>query len=145
LIHRSFSVGLLALSLLSHSSAQTTNSSILGSVSDSFGAAIPGSAIVLTNTATGGQRHVDSAANGEYRFFPLSAGVYELAVEKAGFKRRVQSRVVVGIADAVKVDFQLQVGDVATAIEINDRRRSCKRRRRPWAAPSPGPSSPASP
>ena len=58
MIHRSFSVGLLALSLLSQSSAQTTNSSILGSVSDSFGAAIPGSAIVLTNTATGGQRQL---------------------------------------------------------------------------------------
>ncbi|MCC7234673.1 MAG: TonB-dependent receptor [Bryobacterales bacterium] len=109
-----------ALSLIPCAHAQTTNSSILGAVADATGAAIPGAGIVLTNSATRVQRTVESAANGEYRFFPLGAGIYELAVEKNGFKKRIQSRVVVGVAESVKVDFQLQVGDVATAVDVSD-------------------------
>jgi len=120
LIHRPLSICLLALSFVANAAAQTTNSSILGSVTDSLGAAVPGSAVVLTHTATGVQRRIESAGNGEYRFFPLNAGIYEVAVEKAGFKKRIQNRVLVGVAEAVKVDFELQVGDVATAVEVND-------------------------
>ncbi len=111
-------VTVLAQSICAY--AQTTNSSILGAVTDTSGAAIPNAAIVLTNTATGGQRTIESSSNGEYRFFPLNTGTYEIGVEKSGFKKRIQSRVVVGVAESVKVDFQLQVGDVASAVDVSD-------------------------
>ena len=100
--------------------SQTTNSAITGSVTDTTGSSIPGAAIKLVNLATRVERTTESLANGEYRFFPVNAGTYEVAVEKNGFRKHVQSRVIVGVADMVKVDVLLQVGDVATSVEVSD-------------------------
>ena len=99
--------------------AQTTNSSILGSVTDSSRAGIPGATLQLTNTATRVVRSIESSPDGAFRFYPLDAGTYELAVEKNGFRKSVRSRVVVGVADSIKVDFQLEVGDVTTAVTVS--------------------------
>lgn len=101
-------------------SAQTTNSSVIGSVVDRSGASVPGAVLQLTNIATGVERRMESGENGDYRFFPLNAGAYELSVQKDGFSRRVQSRVVVGVAETVKVDFELHVGDIATSVNVSD-------------------------
>jgi hypothetical protein len=119
MVPRSILSSVTALCLSICANAQTTNSSVLGSIMDASGAAVPDAALVLTNTATGVQRDLRSAPNGEYRFFPIGTGTYQLAVEKGGFKKRIQSRIVVGVAESVKVDFQLQVGDVASAVEVS--------------------------
>jgi hypothetical protein len=102
------------------SMSQTTNSSLVGTVTDASGSAVPGATIRLKNADTGLERTAETTATGSYRLFPVNPGDYELRAEKTGFAAKVQSRVVVGVAEAVKVDFELKVGDVSTSVDVSD-------------------------
>lgn len=54
---------------------------------------MPEARIVLTNTATRAERDLQSGQNGDYRFFPLNPGIYEIVVEKQGFQKLKRSRI----------------------------------------------------
>ncbi|MBV9405558.1 MAG: carboxypeptidase regulatory-like domain-containing protein, partial [Acidobacteriaceae bacterium] len=67
--------------------AQTSTGSIVGTVSDASGAAIPGASVTLTNTGTAERRTLTSDSSGNYQFVNLLPGSYKLEVENRGFKR----------------------------------------------------------
>src|ERR1700694_569496 len=74
--------------------AQTTNASIIGDITDPQQAAVVGATVTVQTSPTG-----------SYRVFPLMPGRYEVAATAAGFKRKIQPSVVLDIASTVKVDF----------------------------------------
>jgi len=98
--------------------AQTSNASIVGTVTDPSGAAIPGATITVTNTATGISRTVTTSEVGTYRVYPLNPGTYEVKASTAGFKTKIQPNVVLEVAAVLKVDLQLEVGEVTESIEV---------------------------
>jgi len=98
--------------------AQTSNASIVGTVTDPSGAAIPGATITVTNTATGISREVTTSEVGTYRVYPLNPGTYEVKASTAGFKTKIQPNVVLEVAAVLKLDFQLEVGEVTESIEV---------------------------
>src|SRR5882757_9872165 len=55
---------------------QTTFGTILGSVTDSTGASMPGATVTLTNLGTAEKRTISSDANGNYQFPSLQPGSY---------------------------------------------------------------------
>src|SRR6185312_1466801 len=65
--------------------AQTATGTILGRISDSSGAAVPGVAVVAFNPEKGFTARTVSDDQGIYRFFYLSPATYKLTFEKAGF------------------------------------------------------------
>ena len=65
--------------------AQGVNSSVQGAVTDSSGAAIPGSDVQLINTRTGVVLKTQSDGAGNYVFPAVAPGVYTLQVVKSGF------------------------------------------------------------
>src|SRR5580692_5514985 len=67
--------------------AQSSYGSIVGTVTDSTGASMPGATLDLTNLATSERRTAESDASGNYQFVNLQPGNYKVDVEKAGFKR----------------------------------------------------------
>jgi hypothetical protein len=69
---------------LSH--AQLSTGDILGNVTDTTGAALPGAKILLTNTQTQERHTVFSDQAGEYVFTLLLPGHYSLQVSAAGFR-----------------------------------------------------------
>ena len=67
--------------------AQTISGSILGTVTDATGAAIPGASIQLTASSSGAVRATTSDARGDFSFNALQPDTYVLTVTAKGFSR----------------------------------------------------------
>src|SRR5947208_12220278 len=99
-------------------SAQTTSTSILGTVVDSTGAVITGAKVTALQVRTGVKREEVTTSSGDYNFPLLDVGEYEVSVEVAGFKAETRKNVVLQINQKARVDFALTVGAQTERIEI---------------------------
>ena len=98
--------------------AQTTSTSIVGTVVDASGAVLPGAKVTALNTRTAQKRADTSSSTGDFSFQLLDVGVYDVTVEANGFKTEVRRSVVLQINDKLRVDFALQVGQTTEKVEI---------------------------
>lgn len=112
--------GLLAALLLGSPCAfgQAVTGTLLGTVTDQSGATVPAARVTITEQSTGVSRSTDTTAAGYYAFPDLPPGTYTVSVQLAGFKRAVRQDVQVLLNSTVRVDTQLQAGDVAESIEV---------------------------
>src|SRR2546426_2222256 len=108
----------LLLVLSTHIFAQTSNATLGGTVSDATGALIPGVSITATNTGTGIVTTVVSNDAGAYQFASLQTGTYKISAELPGFRTQSYNDVTLGISQEVRLNFPLQVGSVAQAVEV---------------------------
>src|SRR6266581_9790317 len=99
-------------------SAQAVTGTILGTVRDSSGAAMPGATIILTNAATGLTRTVVTDPNGEYTAPLLPTGTYTVTAEMSGFKKTSLSNVHLSVDQKVRTDFKLELGQMTEAVTI---------------------------
>src|SRR5947209_8618239 len=76
---------------------QTSTGSVLGSVADQTGAAVPGAGITLESVATGQKRTASSDEQGNFEFPLVLPGVYRLTVTKQGFTSVVVDDIVVRV------------------------------------------------
>src|SRR5438552_3502236 len=107
----------LALPLASH--AQDTGY-ISGTVTDKSGAAVVGAEVVITNTAGSLTRTTTTNADGAYVVAGLPGGTYNLVVTAKGFQNYSASKVVLDVAQKIRVDVQLTVGAVTGVVEVTD-------------------------
>jgi len=106
------------LVLCSQAGAQVRFGSVVGTVSDSSGAAMAGAKVQITNLGTNETRTTQSGSAGTYAFPNLNAGVYRVEVEMQGFKRFTQDRVEVQVDVATRVDPVLPVGNVTESVLV---------------------------
>ena len=78
---------LIALAGVTAAVAQVTTGTILGTVSDSSGAAVAGAQITITEVNKGTTQQLTSDESGAYSAPYLIPGTYRVSVEKSGFKR----------------------------------------------------------
>src|SRR5580698_11233896 len=78
-------LALLILSVTATATAQQTNATIVGNVTDSTGAVIAGAKVTATEAATNAVRSTVTDGNGAYTLPSLPVGTYSLSVEIAGF------------------------------------------------------------
>jgi len=112
---------LLLLSLLlaaTFASAQTFRGSILGTVTDTSGAVLPGATVKVKNAGTGLERTTQTTAEGNYTISELPIGTYGVTVSQAGFQTSVTSNVIVDVATERRVDISLKPGQVADTVEV---------------------------
>ena len=102
-------------------SAQAVSGAITGVVSDPAGAVIPGAQVVVANRATGVETSVPTNAVGLYSVSNLISGSYRLVVTATGFKTFEQETIDVRIGAVVRLDVQLEVGDVQETISVTAR------------------------
>ena len=76
----------LSLALPGIISAQTHRASLRGTIYDATGAAIPAVDIKLTSVGTGETRTTTSGDAGEYGISAIAPGLYELEIQKSGFR-----------------------------------------------------------
>jgi len=107
-------VGLLSGSL----AAQAVTGTILGSVTDTSGAVIPGATITLTNAGTGFTRTIVSDSAGEYTAPNLPTGKYKLSAELSGFKTVTLPDVDLGVDQHLRINVKLEIGTVSETITI---------------------------
>jgi hypothetical protein len=99
--------------------AQTTSTSILGTVSDQTGAAVQGARVVAVQVNTGVRSEALTTSTGDFVFPLLDVGEYTVSVEKAGFKTISQSGIRLQINEKVRVDMTLEVGAVSDRVEVS--------------------------
>src|SRR6266404_1242872 len=98
--------------------AQTFRGTILGSVTDSSGAAVPGATVTIKNVDTGLVRTVTTSDDGSYAAPELPIGTYSVSVEKAGFKLGVVTGIKVEVSSERRADVALQLGQSAQTVEV---------------------------
>jgi hypothetical protein len=97
---------------------QTSNGSIIGTVTDSSGASIPGATVTVTSIERGVAIETTTSEIGTYRVYPLDPGNYRVSASTDGFQTQVQPEVVVQLAAIVKLDFGLEIGEVTETVEV---------------------------
>src|SRR5712675_1722815 len=98
--------------------AQTSNTSLVGTIKDPQDRVIPGATLTLTNMANNAVRTQKSNAQGGYSFDLLSPGDYRLEVTSPGFRKQVLGDVHVLIAKTTALDAVLQVGATSEVVEV---------------------------
>ncbi|PYV26193.1 MAG: hypothetical protein DMG24_07660, partial [Acidobacteria bacterium] len=109
---------LSALSLVTALMAQSDRGSIVGTVTDPSGAAIPGAAVQARQGATNFLREASSTETGRFVIAELPPGLYDLTVTKEGFTTYAQTGITVAVGQASTVDVTLKIGQLAQRIEV---------------------------
>ena len=92
--------------------------SATGTVTDASGAAVPDAAVTLKNPATGVTLRFRTGADGSYTFASLPAGLYNITVEKTGFRTAEVTDVNVAVNTATRADMRLDVGQLTEKVQV---------------------------
>ena len=98
--------------------AQATRGSLVGTVTDTSGAQVPGATVTITEVGTNIVTTGVSNENGAYTFPNLKDGLYRVAAELTGFKKVVREGVQVDVNTTIRVDFRLEPGDLAETLTV---------------------------
>jgi hypothetical protein len=98
--------------------SQTTRATLTGTVTDPNGAVVPGAIVNATNIATNISSGTKTNPVGTYTFTALPPGEYTVAVEVPGFKRSLQTGIVLQIAETSRLDIPLEVGAVTEEVSV---------------------------
>lgn len=97
---------------------QAQSGTIVGTVTDPAGAAVPSANITLRNENTGFQRSVVTNTAGAYVAYSVPTGPYTITVEASGFQKLERRGVRLTAADTVTADLRLVLGSVSEKIEV---------------------------
>jgi len=104
--------------LLFPAPARAQEATIVGTVTDPTGAAVPNAAIMVTNTDTGVVSHLTTSASGDYVAADIHIGHYTVRAEATGFKVGEQKDIVLAVGDRIRVDFKLALGTTQQEITV---------------------------
>jgi hypothetical protein len=98
--------------------SQAVTGTIVGSVSDSTGAVVPNAKVTIVETQTNQARTSNTNESGNYTFGSLPQGRYAVTVEQTGFRKATRENVALTINSTVRVDLQLQPGQISEEITV---------------------------
>jgi hypothetical protein len=109
---------LLCLSTALTVLAQSDRGTITGIVSDSTGAVLPKASVSATNVSKGIVSNTVTNEEGNYTIALLPAGVYLVKVELAGFRTYIREGITIQVAQTVRLDITLQIGEISETVEV---------------------------
>src|SRR5262245_3475683 len=98
--------------------AQELRGKITGRVTDSSGAVVPGATVKVTDLARAATSTFTTNEDGLFDAPYLLPGLYQVAVELAGFKKALQDKVEVAINETRTVNIKLDVGAVTETVTV---------------------------
>src|SRR6267154_5665041 len=98
--------------------AQVTGGTILGTVTDATGGAVPKVEISITNTATGLVTTVTTSSEGFYSVPNLLPGTYQVTAKSAGFSTAVVNGITLTVGAQQSVNIALKVGETSQQVEV---------------------------
>jgi len=98
--------------------ARAQEATIVGTVTDPSGAAVPNVHLTVTNTDTGISRQVTTNGDGQYVAPDLNIGHYRVRAEATGFNTREEKGIVLQVGDRTRVDFKFEVGSASETITV---------------------------
>src|SRR5262249_15710731 len=99
---------------------QAIDGSLVGTVVDASGSAVPNVTINLENMATGVKSSAKTNAAGEYRFNNVLIGRYRLTASATGFTSTSLANVAVELNKTSTANLTLPVGSVSTTVEVSE-------------------------
>ena len=109
---------ILALFAVPFSNAQTVTGTILGTVKDSGGGAVPNAVVTAKNLETGISRTATTDGSGGFNIVSVPAGAYDVTVSAQGFKEEISKNQTMTVAAVLRVDMTLQVGTVEQQVVV---------------------------
>ena len=100
--------------------AQTT-ATLVGRVTDPAGATVAGASVTVTNTGTDVPIQMTTGGSGDYAVSNLAPGTYRVNIGAPGFKTNVTAGLPLSVNQTARLDVTLEVGDVASQIEVQGR------------------------
>src|SRR5262245_39110518 len=97
---------------------QVLYGSMVGSVTDSTGAALPGVTVVIEQTETKLRREVVADAAGAYNFTAVPTGTYTVTVSMTGFRTFTRRDVPLSLNSVARVDAKLELGPLAETVTV---------------------------
>src|SRR5215472_1674711 len=98
--------------------AQTATGRIVGTVTDTQGAAIAGAKITVLNTGTNVRSDTVSNADGYYQVLQLPVGTYAVSAEREGFAKVVTEAQPLDINQSLRIDVRLKVGSLSETVRV---------------------------
>jgi hypothetical protein len=98
--------------------AQAATATILGTVTDASGAAVPDAAVQVKNTGTGATQSTTSDAQGRFRLPELVVGNYDIQATKMGFSTVVHNGITLNVGSQTVVDFSLPIGQQTQTVTV---------------------------
>jgi hypothetical protein len=102
----------------SPAAAQAATGTIVGTVTDQTGAALPGVAVTVTNTETSLARNLVTDASGRYAAPNLAPGPYFIKATLQGFETVLRSGVTLTVGREAVVDLTMKVGELKSEVTV---------------------------
>jgi hypothetical protein len=99
---------------------QVTDGTLVGTVTDSTGAAVPNATVTATNRETDVKRTTTTGAAGEYRMNNIPVGRYNVTATAPGMATATTADVNVELNHTAAINLVLQVGTVSTVVEVQE-------------------------
>ena len=103
---------------MSWAAAQTTTSTLAGTIMDETQAVLPGVEITVTNMGTSAARTTISGDSGEYFVADLAPGEYEIEAQLPGFQTAVRSGIQLTVGRSATLNLTLSVGQVSERVVV---------------------------
>ncbi len=98
--------------------AQQATGTILGTVSDSQGAVMPGAKVTVTNTQTGIAHPATTDKDGTFHVLDLPIGIYTVTAEHAGFAKLNTEPQTLQINQNLRFDIKMQIGTSQEVVDV---------------------------
>ena len=100
--------------------AQSDRGTITGTITDAAGGVVANASVEARQVGTGAVYQAGTSATGNYTISQLPAGNYEMTVTLAGFKKFVRQGLAVEVAQTLRIDAQLEVGNTTESITVTE-------------------------
>ena len=111
-------VAILAAFMMFFAAQGFSQATIVGTVTDPSGAAVPNVNITVTSNDTGLTRTLTTSGDGQYVVPDLKIGSYTVQASASGFKLAEQKNVTLAVNDRTRLDFKLQVGSAQEQVTV---------------------------
>jgi hypothetical protein len=98
--------------------AQEFRGALLGRITDSSGAVVPGASVAATHIATNTPVETKTNEQGNYRIPFLLPGEYRVTAEHPGFKRAERAAIRISVATDSTLDITLEVGAPTESVTV---------------------------
>jgi hypothetical protein len=92
---------------------------VIGTVTDITGAAVPGASVELHNPAKGVTYRATTNESGNYTVSNMQPGAYTVTITKPGFQKYLQQNVIVSVSQSTRVDASLSVGAQTQEVTVS--------------------------
>lgn len=99
-------------------SALAQEATIVGTVTDPSGAAVPNATITVTNVDTTLARTLITGSDGQYAAPDIHIGHYTVRASASGFKVAERKDILLQVGDRARIDFSLQVGTAQETVTV---------------------------